>query len=114
MFDIGWSELLLIAVLALIVVGPKELPGLLRTVGRYVGMIRSQASQFRAQIEDAIKDTEIDDLKNEMTGLRDDISSTLNETSDAFNRDMNETKSTLNDLGRDKEKTQAAQKEDNE
>ena len=40
MFDIGWSELLLIGIVALIVVGPKELPGLFRTVGRFMGKAR--------------------------------------------------------------------------
>ncbi|MEL6872331.1 MAG: Sec-independent protein translocase protein TatB, partial [Pseudomonadota bacterium] len=48
MLDIGWTELLVIGVVALLVVGPKELPGLLRTIGRYVGMIRRQANEFRA------------------------------------------------------------------
>ena len=46
MFDIGWSELVVIAVVALIVIGPKELPGVLRTVGHYMRKIRGMASEF--------------------------------------------------------------------
>ena len=57
MFDIGWSELLIIGVMALIVVGPKDLPVLLRNIGRYVGIIRSQASEFRAQFDEALRET---------------------------------------------------------
>ena len=48
MFDIGWSELLVIAVVALIAIGPKELPGVLRTIGQWMGKARRMAANFRA------------------------------------------------------------------
>ncbi|MGF1551182.1 MAG: Sec-independent protein translocase protein TatB [Paracoccaceae bacterium] len=67
MLDIGWSELLVIGVLALLVVGPKELPGLFRTVGRYVGQARSVAREFQRSMEDAARDADggaFDQLKN--------------------------------------------------
>lgn len=70
MLDIGWMELMVVGIVALLVVGPKELPTLLRTIGRYVGMAKRQADQFRAQFDEAIRDTEFDDLKKEMDDLR--------------------------------------------
>ena len=70
MLDIGWMELMVVGIVALLVVGPKELPTLLRTIGRYVGMAKRQADQFRAQFDEAIRDSEFDDLKKEMDDLR--------------------------------------------
>ena len=55
MLDIGWSELFVVAVIALLVVGPKELPAMLRTIGKFAAMIKRQAQEFRAQFDDAIK-----------------------------------------------------------
>jgi Tat protein translocase TatB subunit len=49
MFDIGWSELVVIAVVALVVIGPKELPGVLRMVGQWMGKARKMAGEFQGQ-----------------------------------------------------------------
>jgi sec-independent protein translocase protein TatB len=70
MFDIGWSELVVIAVVALIAIGPKELPAVLRTVGQYMGKIRRMASEFQGQFQEAMREAEMADLKksvDEMT-----------------------------------------------
>lgn len=88
MFDIGWSELLIIGVLALIVVGPKDLPVLLRTIGRYVGIIRRQASEFRAQFDEAIRDSELDQIRKDMAGIRQDVASTVHEASKQVEQDI--------------------------
>lgn len=64
MFDIGMSEVLVIAVVAIIVVGPKDLPGLLKTAARYMGQIRSMARDFQSQVNDAIRDTELDTVRD--------------------------------------------------
>jgi sec-independent protein translocase protein TatB len=64
MLDIGWQELLVIGVLALLVVGPKELPKLLRTVGQYAGKARSVARDFQRSMEDAAREADLEDLKN--------------------------------------------------
>lgn len=70
MLDIGWSELVIIGIVALVVVGPKELPTLLRTVGQWVGKARRMASEFQGQINDAIREAELDDVKKSVDDLR--------------------------------------------
>lgn len=66
MFDIGWSELLLIGVVALIAIGPKELPGALRTLGQWMAKIRRMAAEFQGQFQEAMREAEVDQLKKEM------------------------------------------------
>ncbi|MBX9774733.1 MAG: Sec-independent protein translocase protein TatB [Xanthobacteraceae bacterium] len=66
MFDIGWSELLVIGIVALIVIGPKELPGALRTLGQWMAKIRRMASEFQGQFQEAMREAEIDQLKKDM------------------------------------------------
>ncbi|TVQ55877.1 MAG: twin-arginine translocase subunit TatB [Rhodobacteraceae bacterium] len=63
MFDIGWSELMVIGSLALIVVGPKELPRLLRTVGQYVAQARGMAREFQRSMEDAAREVDLSEMK---------------------------------------------------
>lgn len=69
MFDIDTGKLLIVAVLALIVIGPKDLPRVLRQVGQSVGKLRRMASEFQGQFMDAIKDAEIDDIRKELKDL---------------------------------------------
>lgn len=66
MFDIGWSELVLIGVVALIAIGPKELPGALRTLGQWTGKLRRMASEFQSQFHEAMREAEMDDLKKKV------------------------------------------------
>ena len=63
MFDIGWSEFVLIAVVALIAIGPKELPRVLRTVGQWMGKARKMAAEFQSQFQEAMREAEMADLK---------------------------------------------------
>jgi sec-independent protein translocase protein TatB len=63
MFDIGWSELVVIGVVALIAIGPKELPAVLRTVGQYMGKVRRMASEFQSQFQEAMREAEMADIK---------------------------------------------------
>ena len=64
MFDIGGSELVVIAVVALIAIGPKELPGVLRMVGQWMGKARKMAAEFQGQFQEAMREAEMADLKN--------------------------------------------------
>src|SRR5689334_23201987 len=66
MFNIGWSELLVIGIVALIVIGPKELPGALRTLGQWMGKVRRMASEFQNQFHEAMREAELADLKKEV------------------------------------------------
>ena len=78
MFDIGWSELLVIGIVALIAIGPKELPGVLRTVGQYMGKIRRMASEFQGQFQEAMREAEMGDLKKQVDEMTDTAKSFTN------------------------------------
>jgi sec-independent protein translocase protein TatB len=70
MFDIGWSELLVIGVVALVAIGPKELPGVLRMVGQWMGKARRMASEFQGQFQEALREAEMADLKKSFDEVR--------------------------------------------
>ncbi|MGB7259428.1 MAG: Sec-independent protein translocase protein TatB [Pseudolabrys sp.] len=75
MFDIGWGELVVIGIVALIAIGPKELPTVLRTIGQYMGKVRRMASEFQGQFQDAMREAEMADLKKHA----DDLNSTVSD-----------------------------------
>jgi sec-independent protein translocase protein TatB len=84
MFDITSSKLLILAVVALIVVGPKDLPILLRTVGKYLGIIRRHAAEFRGQFDEAMREAELDGLKQEFEAVSREVRSTIDMGSQAI------------------------------
>ena len=69
MFDIGWSELLVIGIVALVVIGPKELPGVLRTLSQMMGKVRRMASEFQGQFQEAMREADMADLKKQVDAL---------------------------------------------
>jgi len=69
MFDIGWGEFFLIGVVALIVVGPKELPGLFRTVGQWTGKARAMAREFQRSLEQAANETGMNEVSQSLKSL---------------------------------------------
>ena len=71
MFDIGWSELVVIAVVALIAIGPKELPGVLRMVGQWMGKARKMAGEFQGQFQEAMREAEMADIKKSFDEVKD-------------------------------------------
>ena len=71
MFDIGWSELMVVAVILVVVVGPKDLPRMLRTFGRTSKQLRSMAGDFRRQFDDALREAELDDVRDTVSKVRD-------------------------------------------
>src|ERR1700712_1863006 len=93
MFDIGWSEFLVIGVVALIAIGPKELPGVLRMVGQWMGKARKMAAEFQGQFNEAMREAEMAEVKkafdevkeaatgfgsgNIMTSLQKDVSNAM-------------------------------------
>lgn len=70
MLGLDFSEILIIGVVALIVVGPKELPAMMRTVGQWVAKARRLASEFQGQVNEAIREAELDDVKKQVDDLR--------------------------------------------
>lgn len=66
MFDITSSKLLLLGIVALLVIGPKDFPALMRTIGKYMGIIRGHAREFRAQFDEAMRESELDQLKKQV------------------------------------------------
>jgi sec-independent protein translocase protein TatB len=66
MFDITSSKLLILGIVALLVIGPKDLPALLRTIGKYMGIIKRHAAEFRAQFDEAMRESELAELKKEV------------------------------------------------
>jgi sec-independent protein translocase protein TatB len=73
MFDISWTEFLLIGVVALIVIGPKELPAVLRTLGQWTRKVRSMAADFQGQFQEAMREAEMADLKKQVDDIAHDI-----------------------------------------
>ena len=73
MFDISWTEFLLIGVVALIVIGPKELPTVMRTLGQYTRKIRGMAADFQNQFHEALREADMADLKKQVDDMASDI-----------------------------------------
>jgi len=69
MFDISWGELLLIGVVALVVIGPKELPTVLRTLGQWMAKLRRMATEFQNQFHEAMREAEVADLKKQVEDM---------------------------------------------
>jgi sec-independent protein translocase protein TatB len=63
MFDVGFDEMLLIAIVAIVVIGPKDLPNALRTVGRWMAKVRRVSGHFRSGIETMIREAELEDME---------------------------------------------------
>lgn len=82
MLGIGWTEMLVIGVVALIVIGPKELPALMQKLGRFAGTIRRMGADFQRELN---KTTGLDEVKN----LRTAITQPLKQTTDAIRKEFN-------------------------
>lgn len=81
MLDMSWGEVMLIGGVALIVIGPKDLPKALRTVGQVTTKLRRMAGEFQMQFNEAIREAELDDVRKEVDGIR----STVRSASGGFN-----------------------------
>jgi sec-independent protein translocase protein TatB len=83
MFDFSWSEILLIGVVALVVIGPKDLPRVLRTVGQWAARARAVAREFQFQIDQMVRDSELDDVRKTMNAAASgDIDKTIRDMID--------------------------------
>jgi sec-independent protein translocase protein TatB len=83
MFDVGWSEMALVLLVALIVIGPKDLPRVARTVGQWVGKGRAMAREFQRALEDMAREAELDKVKSEIEKAgRTNLGKTIEKTID--------------------------------
>ncbi len=82
MFDMSWGEIMVIGGVALIVIGPKDLPKALRTVGQMTNKVRRMAGEFQSQFSEAMREAELEDVRKEVEGLNRDVAAA---TSTAFN-----------------------------
>jgi sec-independent protein translocase protein TatB len=106
MFDISWTEFLLIGVVALIVIGPKELPGVMRTMGQWTRKIRGMATDFQNQFHEAMREAEMADLKKQVDDLAEGV------TKDFSNLDPLKTvRDDVENMGKDIEKSLATNPE---
>ena len=77
MFDITSSKLLILGIVALLVIGPKDLPALLRTIGKYMGIIKRHAADFRAQFDEAMRESELEQLKKDVEKMGTEAEATM-------------------------------------
>jgi len=70
MFDLSWSHILIVLIVALVVVGPKDLPKIMRTAGRWMGKARAMADQFRKSFDDMARQSELEELRGEIEAIR--------------------------------------------
>jgi len=83
MFDIGWSEMAVIALIALIVIGPKELPHAMRSASKWIRKARSLAREFQSGVDEMIREADLDDARKAIDGARDfDVGKTIEDTID--------------------------------
>jgi sec-independent protein translocase protein TatB len=94
MFDITSSKLLLLGIVALLVIGPKDFPALMRTIGKYMGIIRGHARDFRAQFDEAMRESELEQLKKQ-------VETVAQETEATFQASTREVEQTLDETRRD-------------
>jgi sec-independent protein translocase protein TatB len=73
MFDISWTEFLLIGIVALVVIGPKELPAVMRTMGQWTRKVRGMAAEFQNQFQEAMREAEMADLKKQVDDMARDV-----------------------------------------
>ena len=95
MFDLGWSKVLILAVVAIVVVGPKELPTLLRAVGQFIAQLRRHAAEFRSQFDEAMKSTELDQIRRDVEAIKTDAKASLRGIEQSIEKDMGEAKASV-------------------
>jgi sec-independent protein translocase protein TatB len=95
MFDITSSKLLLLAIVALLVIGPKDFPLLLRTIGKYVGIIRGHAKEFRAQFDEFARESELSQLKKDVQNMAQETEASLNATGQSVEKSFQDARQSV-------------------
>ena len=90
MFDIGWPELFLVAVIVLLVVGPKVLPKVLRNVGKWINKAKSITSEFKDHVDHMVHESELDQIPEKLQDLGDDAVDSVKDQTGDLNNDLND------------------------
>lgn len=111
MFDLTSSKLLILGIVALLVVGPKDLPMLLRTLGKYIGIIRRQATEFRAQFDEAMRDTELDQIRKDVAAIKAEAQGALRDVTTTVDASLADAKLEVEKAAQSIDATQAVTSE---
>jgi sec-independent protein translocase protein TatB len=98
MFDIGWTELLFLGVLAILVVGPKDLPRMMRTIGQYTAKIRGAAREFQRSFDEMARESELDELRKQIADVK--ANNPISELKDAIKHPLDSVGKALDDAGK--------------
>ena len=113
MFDIGWTEILILAVVSLFVIGPKDIPKFLGYIGKLIGKIRGITSEFRETVDDAIKNSELEEVKKEISFSDPELSKNFNQILSPNNNNKLNEKQAEVDSNKNKVKKPANPSEEN-
>ena len=109
MFDIGWTEILILATISLFVIGPKEIPKFLGYIGKMVAKVRGISRELQDSVDDAIKNSELEDIRKEISFTDPELSKNFNEIINPSTRKNNlkeETKEKVNESDEVEKKNQ--------
>jgi len=98
MFDIGWTELLFLGVLAILVVGPKDLPRMMRTIGQYTAKIRGAAREFQRSFDEMARESELDELRKQIADVK--ANNPISELKDAIKHPLDSVGKALDGAGK--------------
>lgn len=98
MFDIGWTELLFLGVLAILVVGPKDLPRMMRTIGQYTAKIRGAAREFQRSFDEMARESELDELRKQIADVK--ANNPITQVKDAIKHPLDSVGKALDDAGK--------------
>ncbi len=98
MFDIGWTELLFLGVLAILVVGPKDLPRMMRTIGQYTAKIRGAAREFQRSFDEMARESELDELRRQIAEVK--ANNPVTQVKDAIKHPLDSVGKALDDAGK--------------
>lgn len=97
MLDIGWSKILILAMVVLVAVPSKDLPALMRQIGKFVANLRRQAEEFRGQFREAIRDTELEQIHKDVEGLRRTTAEGMRDLQRSFDDEVKPIEASLNE-----------------
>ena len=109
MFDIGWTEILILATVSLFVIGPKEIPKFLGYIGKMIAKVRGMSRDLQDSVDDAIKNSELEDIRKEISFTDPELSKNFNEIINPSTRKNNlkeETKEKVNESDEAEKKNQ--------